>query len=261
VPGADEYRSLATDAAATVVEVRRGPDGRLARSWKAGRRTGIAVLEDHACLAEGLLALYDATFDERWFLEARHLANELLGRFRDPAGGFFDTAIDHEALVARPRDVQDNAIPSGGSMAATALLRLAALTGEDAYRDAAEEAIRGVTAHLAGHPSAFAQWLVATDFALAPVVEVAIVGDPRGEATLRLVGLALEGFRPHQVLAVGPDPAATTVPLLGGRFALDGRPTAFVCRNFACRQPVTEPEALAVLLTEDWEQPGSILPV
>jgi uncharacterized protein YyaL (SSP411 family) len=145
-------------------------------------------------------------------------------------------------------------------MAATALLRLAALTGEGVYREAAEEAVRGVTAHLAGHPSAFAQWLIATDFALAPVVEVAVIGDPRGEATLRLVGPTLEGFRPHQVLAVASDPAATAVPLLGGRFALDGRPTAFVCRNFACRQPVTEPEALAALLTEDWEQPGIILP-
>jgi uncharacterized protein YyaL (SSP411 family) len=254
------YRAIASEAAAAVLDGLRGPDGRLARSWKDGRRSGVGVLEDHACLAEGLLALYEATFDERWFTEAHRLASEILARFRDPAGGFFDTADDHDPLVARPRDIQDNAVPSGGSMAATVLLRLAALTGDGSLRDAAEEAIRGVTAGLADHPSAFAQWLVATDFALAPVVEVAVVADPRGDETRRLLLPALEGFRPHQVLAVGPDPAATAVPLLGGRFALDGRPTAFVCRNFACRQPVTEPEALATLLTEDWEQPGIILP-
>jgi uncharacterized protein YyaL (SSP411 family) len=260
VDGSERYRTIATDAASAVLPGLRGPDGRLARSWKDGRRTGTGILEDHACLAEGLLALYEATSNERWFTAALRLAREILARFRDPAGGFFDTADDHESLVARPRDVQDNAVPSGGSMAATVLLRLAALTGEGHFRDAAEEAIRGVTVHLAGHPSAFAQWLVATDFALAPVVEVAVVADPQSDETRRLLRPAVEGFRPHQVLAVGPDPAATAVPLLGGRFALDGRPTAFVCRNFSCRQPVTEPEALATLLLEDWERPGIILP-
>src|SRR3970282_2070820 len=109
------------------------------------------------------------------------------------------------------------------------------LTGEGSWRDAAEEAIRGVTAHFGGHPSAFAQWLIATDFALAPVVEVAVVADPRSDATRRLLGPALEGFHPHQVLAVGPDPAATAVPLLGGRFALHGRAAALVCLHLCCR--------------------------
>jgi hypothetical protein len=254
------YREIAVTAAEAVLAGLRGPDGRLARSWKDGRRTGSGILEDHADLAEGLLALYEATLDEQWFVEARRLADEMLARFRHPGGGFYDTADDHEALVARPRDVQDNAMPSGGSMAATVLLRIAALTGEGAFRSAAEEAIRGVAAHLASHPSAFAQWLIAADFALSPAVEVAVVGDPWAVETRRLLAPALSGFRPHQVLAVGPDPSATAVPLLGGRFALDGRPTAFVCRNFACRQPVTEPEALATLLTEDWERPGIILP-
>ena len=258
--GAADYRTIATTAASAVLAGLRDAAGRLARSWKDGRRSGIGILADHACLAEGLLALYEATFDERWFVEAHRLADQIVARFRDPAGGFFDTADDHETLVARPRDVQDNAVPSGGSMAAAVLLRLAALTGEGTYRDAAEEAIRGVTDHLGSHPSAFAQWLIATDFALAPVVEVAVVGDPGDGETRRLLAPALGGFHPHQVLTVGPDPATTAVPLLGGRFALDGRPTAFVCRNFACRQPVTEPEAVATLLTEDWERPGIIFP-
>ena len=108
------------------------PDGRLGRSWKDGRSTGEGVLEDYAHLADGLLALYEATFDERWFVDARGLTDTILDHFVDPVGGFFDTADDHEALITRPKDVQDNAIPSGGSMAASVLLRLAALTGEAA---------------------------------------------------------------------------------------------------------------------------------
>ena len=116
------------------------------RSWKDGRATGQGVLEDYADLADGLLALYEATFDERWFATARALMDRVLARFADPAGGFFDTADDHERLVTRPKDVQDNAVPSGNAMAALVLLRLAAWTGEARYRDAAERAFRTVTA-------------------------------------------------------------------------------------------------------------------
>jgi len=100
------------------------------------------------------------------------------------------------------------------------------------------------------HPTFFAQWLVAVDLAAVPVAEVAIVGTPTDHATAALVAVARRGFRPHRVLAVGPDPAGSGVPLLQGRFALHGRPTAFVCRDFACRQPVHEPEALEALLVE-----------
>ena len=102
-------------------------DGSLGRSWKDGRAVGQGVLEDYAHLADGLLALYEATFDERWFMTARGLMDRVLDRFADPAGGFFDTADDHERLITRPKDPQDNAVPSGGAMAATVLLRLAAL--------------------------------------------------------------------------------------------------------------------------------------
>ena len=121
-------------------------DGSLGRSWKDGRAVGSGVLEDYTHLADGLLALYEATFDERWFTTARALMDRVLARFADPAGGFFDTADDHERLVTRPKDVQDNAVPSGNAMAARVLLRLAAWTGEGAYRDAAERAMRTVVA-------------------------------------------------------------------------------------------------------------------
>jgi len=130
------------------------------------------------------------------------------------------------------------------------LLKLAALTGEARYRTAADRAIASVTAFAPRHGTGFANWLSAMDFALAPVVEIAVVGDPVADETKRLLAPALTGYRPNQVLAVSSDPAKSAVPLLGGRFAIDGRPTAFVCRNFACRQPVNEPEALAALLSD-----------
>src|SRR5207245_3406409 len=129
-PDADRYRAAAIQAAETILGGLRRPDGRLGRSWKDGRSSGEGVLEDYADLADGLLALYDATYDERWFAIARELGNAILDHFEDPAGGFFDTADDHEALVTRPKDPQDNATPSGGSMATLVLLRLAALTSE-----------------------------------------------------------------------------------------------------------------------------------
>jgi uncharacterized protein YyaL (SSP411 family) len=255
VPGGEQYREIAVRAAEAIVAGLRSDEGRLKRSWKDGRATGEGVLEDYSHLAEGLLALYEATFDERWFTAARDLADVILAHFSDPAGGFFDTADDHERLVTRPKDVQDNAVPAGSSMAALALLRLAALTGEGSYRTAAERAIAGVTGFVGDHPTGFGNWLTAIDFALAPVAEVAIVGDPADAGLRRLLEPVFAGYRPNQVVAVG-DPATSVVPLLGGRFAIGGKPTAYVCRNFACRQPVTEPEALAAMLHEAQEGIG-----
>jgi uncharacterized protein YyaL (SSP411 family) len=248
---ADRYRSAAERAAHTIVDGLLGADGRLGRSWKDGRSTGQGVLEDYANLADGLLALYEATFDEHWFATARGLADAILERFADPEGGFFDTATDHERLVTRPKDIQDNATPSGGAMATHVLLRLAALTGESRYRDAAERALATVTAYTARYPTAFAQWLQAIDLALAPVAEIAIVGDPAEPATRALLEVASAGYQPNRVVAVLADAAATSaIPLLEARARLRDRPTAYVCRNFACRLPVTDPEALGEQLAE-----------
>ncbi len=245
---ATRYRAAAADAAGAVLGGLLGPDGRLRRSWKDGRATAAGVLEDHANLAEGLLALYEATTDERWFMAAVSLADAILARFSDPAGGFFDTADDGEALVVRPKGTQDNATPSGGATAAIMLLRLGALTADPRYGAAAEGALATMGPDLARYPTAFAQWLCALELAHAGATEVAIIGDPAGEDTQRLVSVAHRGYHPFRVLAVAASSAATAVPLIAGRFALHGRATAFVCRDFACRQPVHEPEALDALL-------------
>jgi uncharacterized protein len=173
----------------------------------------------------------------------------VLERFPDPRGGFFDTSDDHEALITRPKGLQDNAVPSGNAMAATVLLRLAALTGEARYRDAAERTLRLVTRIVSQYPTAFAQWIVAMHAALVPTDEIAIIGEPESDDTRALLDVAFGGYRPSQVVAVGPDGDRSAVPLLHERPRIDGRATAYVCRSFACQRPVTDPARLIEQLT------------
>ena len=149
--------------------------------------------------------------------------------------------------MVRPKEVQDGATPSGGAAAAAVMLRLAELTGEGELRTAAERASRQVAPLGARYPLAFGAWRAAQDFAESSVSQIAIVGDPEGEDTRALLAVARRGFQPHRVMAAG-EPQSSAVELLKGRFALDGRATAFVCRDFVCRQPVAEPEALAAAL-------------
>jgi len=246
----DEPRlaAVAARAADLLLTRVRDADGRLSRSWKDGRALHAGTLEDYTFLCDGLLALYQATFDERWFVAARSLADAVLAHFADPAGGFFDTADDHESLITRPKGLQDNAIPSGGAMAAEVLLRLAAFTGDARYRDAAESALRGALPYARRYPTAFAQWLNALTLAVGDVVEIAIAGDPKTPDARALLEVARSTYRPLCVLAAG-SASDTQVPLLADRPLRDGRATAFVCRNFACRAPVTEPIDLAAQLT------------
>ncbi|MDR7417888.1 MAG: thioredoxin domain-containing protein [Armatimonadota bacterium] len=244
----DDYRQVARANAGFILREMQTADGRLLRAWRAGRAKLHAYLEDHANLADGLLALYEATFETQWFVEARRLADALLERYRDPAGGFFDTSDDHETLIVRPKDVQDNATPSGSAMAALVLLRLAALTGEARYREAAEEALRQVQSMAGAYSTAFAHWLSALDFALAAPREIAIVGDPDAPETRALLDVVTKTYRPNQVVAVGPPAARSPIPLLAGRDQQGGRATAYVCENFACRLPATKPAELTELL-------------
>ena len=244
--GEPRLAQVAARAADLLLTRVRDGNGRLSRSWKDGRAVAAGTLEDYTHLADGFLALYQATFDERWFVAARELADQVLAHFADPAGGFFDTADDHEALITRPKGLQDNAIPSGGAMAAEVLLRLAAFTGEDGYRTAAEAAIGGVAAPARRYPTAFAQWLNAMTLAVGDVVEIAVAGDPASPDVQGMLSVVRQTYRPLSVLASG---RSASVPLMLDRPLRDGRATAYVCRNFACRAPVTEPADLAAQLT------------
>ena len=237
-----DYLDAARDAAAFVLGEMRDEDGRLMRTWKDGRARLNAYLEDHAYLVEALITLYEAAFEPRWFAAARELADTMIERFEDPAGGgFFETSADHERLIARRKDLEDNPIPAGNSSAAYGLLRLAALTGEHEYERRAVGVLRLLHELAPQHPQAFAHLLQALDFHLAPVKEVALAGDD----IRPLERVVRSEFRPHLVLAGGePD----GVPLLEGREPVDGQPAAYVCERFACLRPVTEPDELAGLL-------------
>jgi uncharacterized protein len=244
-----DFLDAARDAATFVLERMRTPDGRLLRTFNAGEARLNAYLEDHAFLLEALLTLYEATFEARWFTEARGVADQILDRFADAAnGGFFSTSDDHEALVARRKDLEDAPIPSGGSAAAFGLLRLAALTGEARYEEQAVSHLRLLHEIGPQHATGFGHLLQAIDFHLSPTREVALVGDPGGVAALAAV--VRETFRPHLVLAGGDGDGADSarVPLLEGRTAVDGRAAAYVCEHFACLRPVTEPDELRALL-------------
>jgi uncharacterized protein YyaL (SSP411 family) len=248
--GRDHWLDAARDAADFLLRELRGDDGRLKRSWKDGRATLPGYLEDHAYLTGALLTLYEATFEERWFVAARELADVTLDHFSDPEhGGFFMTADDHEQLVTRRKDLEDTPIPSGNSAAAVALLRLARLTGDSRYEQAAEGVIALLHPLAANHPQSFANLLAAVDLQLGEVHEVAVVGPP--ESAAPLLAALRRSYRPRVVAAgaVGASPVErSAVPLLEGRHALDGKAAAYVCERFACRAPVTEPGALEALL-------------
>jgi len=240
--GEPRYVDAARDCAAFVLGSMRDPNGRLLRTFKDGRAHLNAYLEDHAYLIEALLTLYESSFDPQWFTAARELADRLIARFADDErGGFFETSSDHEQLVARRKDLEDNPIPAGNSSAAYGLLRLAALTGEHEYERRAEGVLRLLHELAPRHPQAFAHLLQALDFRLAHTREVALAGDETAE----LERVVRSKFRPHIVLAGGqPD----GVPLMQGREPVAGRPAAYVCEQFTCRQPVTEPAELEALL-------------
>jgi uncharacterized protein len=243
VLGEPRWLEAAVQSAEFVLRDLRDDDGRLLRSYNRGRAKIGAYLEDHAFLLEALLTLYEATFEERWFAEARALADVLLERFLDDeGGGFFSTAADGEPLVARRKEIDDAPIPAGGSAAAFGLLRLAALTGEHRYEEAAVGPLRLLHTIAPQYAAGFGHLLQALDFHLSPVREVALVGEDRGplEAVVR------SKFRPHIVVAAG----VGDVPLLEGREPVEGRAAAYVCERFACRRPVTEPDELAALLDE-----------
>jgi hypothetical protein len=241
-----DYLDAARAAADFVLTRMRDADGRLLRTFNAGEARLNAYLEDHAFLLEALLDLYEATFEPRWFTEARTLADTILERFADPdQGGFFSTSDDHEQLLARRKDIEDTPVPAGGSAAAFGLLRLGALTGEHDYERHAVGHLRLLHEIAPRHPTAFGHLLRAIDFHLRTVREVALVG-PR-EDVARLAAVVRSKLRPGVVLAAGPGPD-DTIPLLSGREPVDGRAAAYVCEHFACQRPVTEPEELEALL-------------
>ena len=242
---APDYVAAASAGADFVLGSLRDAEGQLLRTWKDGRAQIDGYLEDYAFTVQALTALYEATFEPRWYREAIVLADAMIARFADPErGGFFTTAADRPLSFARRKDLEDSPIPSGSSAAAFGLLRLARLSGSAEYERHALGAL-ALLAPIAGrHPLAFGHALQAFDFHLARVREVAIAGSgPEADA---LADVVRSRFEPHVVLAGGP---GSEVPLLAGRQARSGRAAAYVCEHFTCQAPVSDPDALAAALT------------
>jgi uncharacterized protein YyaL (SSP411 family) len=215
------------------------PEGRLFRTWRAGQARHGGVLEDYADVANGLYELHVATGDLHWLDEAHRLALVAVELFADEErGGFFLTPVDGEQLVSRKKDFDDNPTPSGNSMLAYVLLRLGRIWGDAELERLAVGVLRYVARVVPQAPSAFGHALTALDLHFSPPREIAVIGTPDSE----VARAALSPFEPNAVVAFGP---SEEVPLLRGKDFVDGRTAVYVCQNFACQAPITEPAALA----------------
>ncbi len=247
------YLESAARAAEFLLDHHRTEDGRLLHASKDGRARFPGYLEDYAYLIDGLTRLFEATGEPLWITSALDLSDLMLADFLDDAnGGFYFTAKNHETLIVRPKEPTDNATPSGNAMAATALLRLAALTGRSDLEDHARRALESVRALLEQAPTAAGQSLIALDFLLAPTREFAVIGaddHQEFEAVMSQISLL---FLPHKVVAPSPGPVsadlAEIVPLLASRPTVDNRTTTYICERFACQAPVVGVEGITEAL-------------
>jgi uncharacterized protein YyaL (SSP411 family) len=260
------YLAAATAAADFILSRMRRPGdeaGRLLHAWREGQAKFDAYLDDYACFINALVTLYEAGFVEKYIDEAVRLAEAVLKHFPDrDGGGYFYTADDHEELISRQKDVQDNPVPSGNGMLAHALLRLGKLTGRDDFFRVAESTLTAFSSHMARIPSATAQMLLALDLYLGPTYEVVVVGDRAQRDTADIVAELQRRYVPRKVLAVrevsdGAAGSTALSALFEGKRAVEGQPTAYFCQNFACQAPAAGQEAIRAA----WEQIAGTQPV
>jgi len=248
------YAAAAAEAANFIRENLLRTDGRLLHTWRHGKAKLDAYLDDYASLANGLISLYEATFEGSRLAEAARLLDIVLEHFADrEGGGFFYTADDHEPLIARNKDATDASVPSASAMAATALVRLGKLTGDRKYSDAAEATLRAAAGLLQQAPTAMGQMFLAFDFYLGPTYEMVLAGDPAHESTPAALADIRRRFLPNKVLAAalveeeGGAPALLNA-LLAGKAAANGEPVLYVCEGFVCQEPAQGTAAIAAKL-------------
>jgi len=242
------YRDAARAAADFLLRELRTGEGRLLHTWRRGTAKLPAYLDDYAALANALVSVYETTFDESYIDEAVGLADQMLLHFADPDGaGFFYTADDHEALIARTKDLFDSSVPSASALAATALSRLGMLCGRREYLDAAETTIQSAAIIIKRAPTAAGQMLLAADMLQGPTPQIAILTEPDHPSTVAALAALRRHFIPNKVLAVRGTSTETRTPyldpLFDGKQLGDRSPTVFICRDFACQSPVTGLEA------------------
>ena len=244
----EDYLDAAIKNASFLLETMR-PHGKLLRTYRAGQAKLSGFLEDYSFVADGLLALYEATFNQRWLAASVDLADRMIQLFWDDGvGGFYDTSIEHDQLVVRPRDVLDNAQPCGGSVATEVLLKLAVITGNEEYRVKAATPLRTLKDLMGRAPAGTGQWLAALDFYVSTPKEVVIIGPREDSKTAALLQTVNGNFHPNKVLVGAENEGEHGLPLLESRGMINGEPTAYVCENYTCQLPVTTPEELSVQL-------------
>jgi uncharacterized protein YyaL (SSP411 family) len=217
------------------------PNGKLRRSWRDGKTTNEVFLEDYAALILGLLELYQTDFNVKWFKSARALTDEMIEMFSDPQGGFFDTPNEGEPLLIRPKDLQDNATPSGNALACEALLKMAEFTGNGKYRDLAEESLKMVSGLVLKYPLGLARWASAGESALGHIQQIAIIGDAGEENFEALIQTARAGYNPRTILCASSYPPPEGSPeILRKRTMIENKATAYVCEGFVCKHPTND---------------------
>ena len=250
------YLPAAARAAGFILDQMRVDDGRLLHTYKDGKARLNAYLDDYANLIDGLTRLYETTGEPRWIDAALDLSRVMIDEFADAEqGGFYYTGKSHETLIARTKDLFDNATPSGNAMAATALLRLGALTGRDDLRQAGRRALEAVKVVIENTPSAAGQSLVALDFELSPIREIAAIAGAEEQELWSALDLLYGGlFLPHAVVAPATAKQAVALtgrmPLLAHRPARDHSLTTYICQNFVCQEPVVGVKDLEKLVFE-----------
>jgi len=249
------YLESATRAATFLLQSLARPDGGLYRTYRAGKAHLAPYLEDYAYLTQGLISLYEVSGDEHFLDEAARLAKRLRTDFGDVEGGpFYQTAHDHEALIARVRDGHDGAIPNANAIAAHALARLARHLGRPEWETRAAETLRGYAQAVERLPRAFGSTLNALDFISETSLELVLVGDPDSAVYIDLAAEIAEHYLPNRIEARPPPGHSSNLPLASGKQAVAGQAALYVCRNFTCAAPVTTPAAAQPLLTAPGER-------
>ena len=253
VLSAPEYVRAASQAMNFLLTHLQREDGRLWHTWKDGTAKVPAYLEDYAHCVDGLLRLYEATFNVQWLEKAHELAAAMIDLFQDPDSGlFYDTGRDHERLVVRPRDLFDNASPSGNAMAADVLWRLGTFLDDERFRGHAEAILRSAADLMRRMPTGMGHMLSVLDMYLGPMYEVALVAGEDPDHDARMIEATFQPYQPNKVVGYiprEPIPFLSELPLFQHKVSLNGRTTAYVCQRYTCQAPTTDPETLVRQLT------------
>ncbi len=258
VLGEPKYLAAAEKAADFLLAELRDAEGRLLHTWRHGNAKVPAYLDDYTYLANGLIALYEATFVAPYLEQAIQLMEVVLARFADAGqGGFYFTADDQEKLLVRNKDFTDNAVPSGNAMAAYALVKLGKLTGNEKYLDAATQTVEAAADLVKRYPSATAQTLLAVDLLVGPTYEMVLATDLKDEESRKVLAELQSRFLPNKVLAMANEESLRVVAeLLRGKEMLGAAPTLYICEGFTCQAPAQG--KVEILHTLDDLQPPAV---